>query len=558
MTAIRAAGRLLTASLTDRILTYLLLPFEEVGQTSLGQVTASAGTVTWPSDVSSVHLNIEHDGIRPVGKAVAIEETDDGIVASFRIAATSVGDDLLVEADEGLRPGASVELDNPVIRAGRLIKAFLTGAGAVTEPAFPSAQLIAADAGEDTIMEPEAQAEVEEVVTDLEEAVEVLEEAGTEPEVAEAIELVEDALEVVEELPAELPPAEARRVRAAKRKATKAITAAKAKPAPTARKVKAARPATVQPGSLAARRTLNGTGKVTKGDLFKMLATAHRRGGAAALTAALSDVVPGDILGIEQPQFVGELWSGKRYERKIVPLFAHADLTSFEVKGWRWVTKPTVAAYSGGKTAVPSAAIETEPVTISAERLAGAHDIDRKFRDFNDVAFFEAYFAAMTESYARVSDTAVLADVITAAGAPITVGDVPTGVSLAMTMIVDGALAVLNATDTMASFAIVASGLWRDLVLTREEDKLAFLNAALGLEDGTLTSFRVEPSAALTAGQVLVGARDSATVHELPGSPIRVEALDVTNAGVDEGLFGYYAVNVHDADGLALVDDDVA
>ena len=107
MAAIRAQGHLLTASLTDRILTYLLLPFNEVGFTNKGKVTATKGTVTWPTDVSSVHLNIEHDGIRPVGKATSIEETPQGIVASFKIAKTTVGDDLLVEADDGLRPGMS-------------------------------------------------------------------------------------------------------------------------------------------------------------------------------------------------------------------------------------------------------------------------------------------------------------------------------------------------------------------------------------------------------------------------------------------------------------------
>ena len=121
-------------------------------------------------------------------------------------------------------------------------------------------------------------------------------------------------------------------------------------------------------------------------------------------------------------------------------------------------------------------------------------------------------------------------------------------------MIVDGALKVLDETDTMPNFAVVASDLWRDLVLTREEDRLAYLDAALGLEDGTAAKFRIMPASQMTATTVFVGARDAVTVHELGGeTPIRVEAQNIANGGIDEGVFGYYATNVHDDDGLVIV-----
>ena len=40
----KVAGTLLTASLADRVLNYLLLPFGEEGRTSLGRMTASRGS----------------------------------------------------------------------------------------------------------------------------------------------------------------------------------------------------------------------------------------------------------------------------------------------------------------------------------------------------------------------------------------------------------------------------------------------------------------------------------------------------------------------------------
>lgn len=517
MTSLQIAGRLLTASLEDRVLRYLLLPFGEEGRTSIGKLTASADSVTVPDDVTSLVANLEHDEKRPVGRFLSVETTPTGLEASVRIAKTSAGDDVLLEAAEGLRPGISVEVEGPVVRAGRLVAGVLSGAGLVTRPAFPSALMTAADVGDlpEEPTEPTDPAEPESVVIDGIEYVRKT--TPTEPAGDDAEQSADTESET---------------------QVNASLTAA----------------AAAAPQGLQASHSGPKTDAQT---VFAVLAAAYREGGVNRMTAALSDIVPGNILGLEQPQLVGELWSGRAFQRKIVPLFNHANLTSFEVKGWRWVTKPVVAAYTGNKTAVPSNAVSTAPVTINAERIAGAHDIDRKFKDFGDAEFFQAYYKAMTESYAQVSDAAVLADAIAAAGAAVTVGTVPSGVSLGMTMIVDGALAVLNDANALPTFAVVSTGLYRNILLTRSDDTLTYLNAALGLEDGTLSSFRVIPSGSVAAGQVLVGAREALTVHELGETPIRVEAENIANGGVDAGVFGYYATNVHDADALVLVDDGV-
>lgn len=517
MTTIKTAGTLLTASVEDRTLTYLLLPYGEAGRTSAGTVTVTAGAVELPEDPTSVHLNIEHDRTRPVGKAARIEETDAGLEATFTVARTRTGDDLLEEAREGLRAAASVEIADPVIRAGHLIAGALTGAAAVVAPAFPSAQLVASDMGEVAPEEcPTCSGPQRETVGM------VCQTCGTDfaPDDTDDDQNPDDTTDDDQE-----------------------------------DDDMGDSTATVQAGTLAARRAGTGTtskrGKGTsRSELFAMLAGAQND---RTMLAALADIVPGDVLGIEQPQYVGELWDGKAYERRIIPLFNHADLTSFKVTGWRWVTKPEVAPYAGNKTDVPSNPVETEQVEITAQRIAGAHDIDRKFRDFNDTAFFEAYFAAMTESYARVSDNEVLTDVL-AAATEVTRGTVPTDVPAGLVSVVDGALNVLNETDTAPTFAVVATDLWRDILLTPKDKTLEYLSSGLGLESGDLSGFRMIPSAGIDAGSVLVGVRSAVTVHELGGpAPIRVEALDIAKGGIDEGVFGYLAVNVHDAGGLAVV-----
>lgn len=150
MGTIKIIGKTLTANREERTISGLLLPFGEVGYTSAGAITAAAGSVTLPADPGQVHLNLEHDSLRPVGKGVSFEEREDGIHASYRVANTTAGNDLLTEVEEGLRAHLSVEVSDPVITDGVLVGGVLTGTGAVVKPAFASAaiyQVTAADCG---------------------------------------------------------------------------------------------------------------------------------------------------------------------------------------------------------------------------------------------------------------------------------------------------------------------------------------------------------------------------------------------------------------------------
>ncbi|SEF13787.1 hypothetical protein [Jiangella alba] len=498
MTTITAYGTLLTADADTRTLTYRILPYGEEGRTNVGKVTASKGVLTLPSDPGALVGNLEHDRKRPVAKGVTLTEDEDGLTASFRVANTTAGNDLLTEATEGLRTGASVEIDEPVIRAGRLVGGALSGVGFVTTPAFPSAQLVAEDAGE-LPEEEETPAEDEPEETP----------EGDQPE------------DTPEEESDDM---------------TGTATA----------------PADLRASAAGGGRRLLGA-KSTPVDVFRLLAN-YGQTRDPQLLAALSDITQSGINDdIEVPQWVGELWDGVAYTRRIVPLFGHANLTAAKIAGWRWVTKPTMAPYTGNKTAVPSNQPTTEAVEIESERIAGAHDIDRKFRDFSNEGFWASYYAAMTESYAVQSDAFVLAEAkLSAVG--VTPGAVPSGVSAVWGKIVDGALAVLTGTNAPPTFAVLAKDMYREFLLTPQEKGLEYLDAALGLEEGTAAGFRVVPNLGLDDGEVLVGVSQAATVHELSEVPVRAEALNIANAGVDAGMFGYIAVNVHKDAGLALVD----
>lgn len=517
-TSIKAAGRLLTASTETRVLEYLLLPYGEPGRTNVGRVTASAGCIEVPEQIVA---NLEHDPKRPVARSTRLEETDTGIVAAFRIAPTQAGNDLLVEASEGLRTGISVEIDNTVIRDGRIVAGALTGAGFVTTPAFPSAQLVAADAGdlpEELYPDSESTSESEETI------------------VVDGVTYVRKTTSTykTETTPKDAPNDEAD------------DDTPEENPVPP---VTASAPADLHRSTAKA--------EVSVHDVAKLIASAVEHQNPQML-AALSDIkydgTGGLTQNITQPAWIGELWSGKSYQRKIVPLFGQAALTGMKIAGWRWATKPGVDSWAGNKAAVPSGTVSTEPYEVAAKRLAGAHDIAREFRDFDVPGFWEGYFKAMTESYARKTDDGVLADVLAAATA-VTSGTVPAGAPAGLVKIIDGALSFVDVASP--SFALVAPDVWREILLTPTDKTLEYLSSSLGIEDGSLAGFRIIPAAGLATGSVLVGARDAATVYELPGSPIRVEGLDLVKGGIDVGLFGYYGTVIHDDRALALVDAPV-
>lgn len=273
------------------------------------------------------------------------------------------------------------------------------------------------------------------------------------------------------------------------------------------------------------------------------------------LLAALADIIPDSFKDAEQPEYIGQLWKDKTFNRRVIPRFGSKPLTARKIKGWRWVTKPQVGPYAGNKAQIPTGTVSTEPVEFDAKRLAGGHDIDRAFIDFESPEFWESYWAAMTESYARQSDAGVLADLVTAA-TRVTRGTVPASVNPGLVSIADGLLSILNETDSLADTAFIAPDLWRDMLLTRQDDRLAYLDAALGVEEGSLSaqSFKIIPESRIAPGSVLVTTKEAATVRELgSGVPIRVEALNVANGGIDAAVFGYYGVNIHNKAGLALV-----
>ena len=534
----------LYANTEDRVVTGLLLPYGEIGKTNLGRFAVEPSSIIIPNDPDVVTLNVQHDHEEPVGRAVELTDTAAGIVGTFRIANTPEGDTVLAEIAEGTRSKLSAEVKNVVIRAGKAVGGVLFGAAVVEEGAFPSAALLA-ELAKDTpeegenVPEETLKAEILDIVEDVEGdniKIEVASEeevpdmvlvTTTDPETGEVSQTT-----FVEETPTQ---------------EEEEVNPMGAATAPET--LQAAKSAPVNESLSTVVSQLASAAKAGSRSLFAEIAKRDDAKAITSLFAALSDVEYDSVgsagINTHQPQWLGELWTGRAYERKFIPLIGSGTMTALTMNAWRWTTKPAVAVWTGNKNEVPSNTPATESFEVTGVRYAGAHDWAREFRDFGRTDVIESALRGMVESYAKVTDLATI-NVLEAGATEIEA----TGTG-AWDKIMDGVEAIID--TAVPTFAVLAKDVYRELILTSDSDKLAYLDAALGLENGTAAGFRIVPSDQLVAGTVLVGAREAAISFELPGSPIRVEAENVAQGGFDMGLFGYHAAAVVNADALALV-----
>ena len=145
-----------------RLISGKIVPYDgEIGQTSVGKVVFEHGSIQLP-DAGKSKLLLEHDAKKPIGKAVAFNETADGVYASFKISNTSRGTDSLIEASDGLRSGLSVGVEvlaseprNGVlyVQSARLFETSLVQAAAFDSAAVTSVAASAAETADEALTE---------------------------------------------------------------------------------------------------------------------------------------------------------------------------------------------------------------------------------------------------------------------------------------------------------------------------------------------------------------------------------------------------------------------
>jgi hypothetical protein len=278
---------------------------------------------------------------------------------------------------------------------------------------------------------------------------------------------------------------------------------------------------------------------------------AAQAAGDTSMFAALQDITNSQLPIFQRPAgAIGEqLWQNHSYTRRFVSLLNPQPLTSYKVTGWEFGTGPEVGDWDGDKTEIPTNDIgDPKEIETTAKRLAGGWDIDRKFRDFGDAAFWTWFYAQQAESYARKSDAKARAALLAAAvdvtsNATIERYTRPTGYTPVAQE--DVLRATAFGTAYLEDTPLVEKG--PDYVLMNTQDWLGLLDLTQLDLPAFLGLLNVQPgqfirSSAVPPGSVILGVRQALDWYELPGAaPIRVEALDVARGGIDSAVFGYWA-----------------
>lgn len=145
-----------------RIIAGKIVPFGEIGNTSVGKVVFEQGSINYQTG-GKIKLLLEHSATDPIGFAQNISEDTRGLYATFKVSATTKGTDSLIEASENLRDGLSVgvTVDASEERGGVLYvqSAQLREVSLVQAAAFKSAAVESVAASE---VEPEPVEETQE------------------------------------------------------------------------------------------------------------------------------------------------------------------------------------------------------------------------------------------------------------------------------------------------------------------------------------------------------------------------------------------------------------
>jgi HK97 family phage prohead protease len=160
-----------------RVIAGKIVPFEEVGNTSVGKVVFAKGSIDI-GDPGKVKMLMQHSPERPIGRMQKFNEEKDGIYASFKISASMQGQDALILAGEQLIDGLSVGVDvNKSVQKKDYLyvtSATLKEVSLVETPAFSAAQVTKVAASEneaeDTNQPKESEAPVEDLATAPQEA----------------------------------------------------------------------------------------------------------------------------------------------------------------------------------------------------------------------------------------------------------------------------------------------------------------------------------------------------------------------------------------------------
>jgi HK97 family phage prohead protease len=333
-----------------------IVPFGQVGSTSLGPVIFEAGSLHIGDNVKVL---LEHDGRRPVGKLVSTSANPSGIMGEMKISQTTAGSDVLVEAADGLRDGISVgaNIIEHTVKDGNIVvtSAELVEVSLVTNPAFAEARVtqVAASADDET-------------------------------ETIEEIEMTEQPIEVIEEV-AEV---EASKIEASTF-GSPIFTQPRELPALTAGQY-AHKMLSAQRGNREAIDFVTAAGEATTTDNAGLIPVPYLR----------------EVIGVVDSSrpFIDSI------ERRALP----AAGMSFRIP--RWQVLPTVAETD--ELATPSDTMtEIDDLVVDVVKFAGQQRVSIELLSRSDPSYLDELLRGLAASYAQQTDLYAFTEGVVGCGA---------------------------------------------------------------------------------------------------------------------------------------------
>ena len=497
------------ADAETRTLTGQIVPFGKTGNTSAGPVIFEVGSITNLSDPSSIKLLMEHDPTRPVGKWVEFSATPTGIIGKAKVAGTQAGNDLLVEAADGLRDGFSIgaNIDSHDVKDGviRVKSATLVEVSAVANPAFDTARISDVAASE----EPAEQVE--------EETSAAAEETPTQEEDTQVSETPTVEVEAAEVTPV-----------------------AAAAPIYTAPRFQG-----MSSGDYVAAKV-----KAAMGD--------HE---SALLVQAADDSISTNT-GLTLPGHMNEFLVSTFASRPTVDAIGTRALPasgmSFTIP--RMGTAPTVATTAEG--AAPSeTGMTSDYITVDVVKKSGLNRVSFELLERSAPNFGDLLLRELQKAYAKNTDQYVIAE-LTADGTQAT-ATAGTIAGLQSFIATEGPAAYLATGGDFAT-ELVASSAWWSALINANDTTNRPLFAALSPQNATGnasvqatsanvlgTAFRVDhniSTVGLIDESAFLIAPQAVGIWETPTTQLRVNVL--TSGEVEIGLHGYIAAKVLKAGGV--------
>jgi HK97 family phage prohead protease len=490
----------LTADSANRTISGKIVPLNiEAGSTNMGKVIFASGSIEIP-DPKTIKLLNQHDSKKPLGRAVSFSESENSIDAVFSVSRSQRGTEALILAEEGLQSGLSIgaEVLKSKIKDGvtYVSAARLVEVSLVTEPAFKSAQVTDIAAEESAVEE------------------------STQPTESETA-TVENTTPAVEATPVEAPAVEAARPTVTAMAYTKPrieITAAKY----AENTIRAAL------GDESARQYLRAADDTTDN-------------AGLVPTRQLSEII--NPLGTTIRPSIDAI------SRGVLP---DAGMT-FEIP--KITVMPTV-----GEVAEGAAFTETDQnsafLSVSVKKYAGQQTFSVELLDRTSPAFFDELVRNMAAAYAKTTNAAVNAALISGASLDATtVATYPTAAEL-LGIVARGSASVYAATaglpNPFARNMVVSTGQWSNIMSLNDSGRPIYtasqpMNAGGQVAPTSLTgnvaglNLYVDPTnAGDSDGTILIVNPDAYTWYESPTYRLRAES---TAAGqVTIGYYGFGAI----------------